>query len=525
MTAVRSYAPPGLGFPHEAPDPRLAAPCASFLAANLTQCVRACRKAARAGDASLRVDALVLCARALIRLGRNRDALSTLESLDVAGDPRAVVVAMLRGAALLRLGEAAQGASELERVIASGLDSGVAVEALLELTRIDLAENDHAAAAERLSRVPARFDTIGARVLEHRGFVAFAACRYDEALEAWRACLDTYAACGVVDQLIAANIAFALCLIALERIDPDVWDLARRLADQCSFLRRGPSLTAHEIHYVSSLWHDLYGRPVEALESARSCEATAPSPIGRVLARCCRAAVFFHYGERLACAEACSTIRQEFDALEDDAAALFNGTGVVAEIAETLATIGDADGAEAALARRAPPIGRPAAVLDSYTRASDYHVKSFVADAVGETLKARHLLDQAFGEWRKIGNRRHALLAAIRLLEIGPHPEASAYADDVTRSLPPESWMRIAYVRLTQRLPSSQSVSLNRAQRDVLGMLVRGMSTAEIAKERRRSEGTTRNTISSLLQAFGVPNRQALLSEYMQRTSGPGATG
>jgi DNA-binding CsgD family transcriptional regulator len=505
--------PARLGFPYEDPDARLASACASFLAGKLARCVASCRKAARSADASLRFEAALLWARALIRLGRNDDAVAVLDATDAGGDPRGGVVAMLRGTARMRLGEA-DGVRELERLVADGLDTPGAVEAVLEMTRIDLRDTDHVTAGARLAALPVPFGPIGARVLEHRGFVAFSGSRYDDALEAWRASLEMFAACGVFDQLIAANIAFATCIIAVERIDPALWERAQRLVARCTFLRRGPTITAHQLHYVASLWHDLYGRPMDALVSARNAEAFAPTPLERVAARCARAAVFFHYGERLACADACSTIRADFAALEVPGVVCNVEDDSVSEIAETLATIGDADGAIAALARRGNTV-----FLNSTTRAGDRHVQSLVADAVGETFKARHLLEQAFWEWRGLGNRRRALLAALRLLEIGPHPDASAYADDITRSLPPESWARAAYVRLTRNLPASQSVSLNRAQRDVLDMLVRGMSTAEIAKARRRSQGTTRNTVSSLLRAFGVPTRQALLSEHMRRTS------
>ncbi len=514
MTAVSSPAP--LGFPYEEPDKRLAAATEAFLAGDLTRCIHACRTAARSSDAWLRFDAAVLSARALIRLGKNWEARSTLERLDAADDPRAAVVTMLHGAALMRLGERAKGAAELERVTARGLDDPVAVEATLEISRMDLQFNDFAAATRRLSLVPARNDMMGARVLEHRAFAAFARSQYDDALEGWQASLDLFAACGATDQLIVANITFGMSIVALERIDPDVWDRAARLADGCSYLRRGPSVTAHQLHYVASLWHDLFGRPLEALQSIRFSEEFAPTDLARLAARGGRAAVFHHYGERLACAEECSTMRRDFGALDSSSVARVEDENSVSEIAQTLAEIGDSDGAIAALSRHDLATDRHDAPLHSSTRAATFHVDSLIADAAGETFKARHLLDQAFQAWQRLGNRRRALFAAIHLLEIGPHREALAYADAVTRSLPPESWVRAAYVRLSQRLPASESRSLNRAQRDVLEMLVRGLSTAEIAQRRGRSEGTTRNTISSLLRTFGVSTRQALLAEYLK---------
>jgi|GEM_PF-3219835 len=519
---VPASAPAGSGFPYEDADARLAPACASFLAGHLVECVRRCRAAMRLADASLRTDAAILWARCAIRLGRQREVLTILDQLDMRpDDPRTLVAAMLRGAALMRLGEIAQGTHELQRVVDTGLDNPVAVEAALEMARGDFEAYDFAKAAQRLSAAPVGCDTIGARVLEYRGFIAFYECRYDEAVELWRASLGVSESCGIIDHMVTANIAFALCIIATDRIDVQLWNFAQRWASRSSHLRRRNSNTAHQLHILSAAWHELHGRPIDALQSARSAESFASSPVARLIARCRRAAVLFHYGERLASAEACSAIRQEFARLDVANAPYGADEDVASEIAGTLAMLGDAEGAAEALARRVAPVKRITAPrFDSSEVATDYDVQSLVADAAGETLKARHLLERAFFAYRRLGLRRQALLAALRLLEMGPHRDASAYADEVTRRLPPESWARVAFVRLSRREPAAGVVQLNRAEREVLDMLLRGMSTAGIAKARGRSEGTTRNTVSAVLRAFNVPNRQALLAEYMKRTGG-----
>lgn len=55
--------------------------------------------------------------------------------------------------------------------------------------------------------------------------------------------------------------------------------------------------------------------------------------------------------------------------------------------------------------------------------------------------------------------------------------------------------------------------TLTTAERDVLGLVSRGLSNAQIAKERRRSIRTIANQVASLLTKTGVPNRKALAAK------------
>lgn len=64
---------------------------------------------------------------------------------------------------------------------------------------------------------------------------------------------------------------------------------------------------------------------------------------------------------------------------------------------------------------------------------------------------------------------------------------------------------------LVLSLPTEVSVEgLTPAERDVLALVRRGLSNAEIATLRGRSRSTVANQVSALLRKLGVPSRAAL---------------
>jgi DNA-binding NarL/FixJ family response regulator len=92
---------------------------------------------------------------------------------------------------------------------------------------------------------------------------------------------------------------------------------------------------------------------------------------------------------------------------------------------------------------------------------------------------------------------REKLIEAIRDTAAGktpvdPNVAGKLFAQVVQGTVPPDT---------------SIAENLSEREREVLGLLARGMSNAEIARQLYLSEGTVRNYVSAILAKLGVPDR------------------
>lgn len=65
--------------------------------------------------------------------------------------------------------------------------------------------------------------------------------------------------------------------------------------------------------------------------------------------------------------------------------------------------------------------------------------------------------------------------------------------------------------------PSDQAIDLTEREREVLALLVKGMSNKEIAKQLHRSPFTVRHHVSQLLKRLGAANRAEVAAIAVQR--------
>jgi DNA-binding CsgD family transcriptional regulator len=192
-------------------------------------------------------------------------------------------------------------------------------------------------------------------------------------------------------------------------------------------------------------------------------------------------------------------------------------------VAETLALIGDGAGAAAALHRLDTMSPEQIALLhdEPMKRAYLAFVEGLTADANSDAFSAQHRYRDALRAFSEIGMARRALLAALRLGELNGEPELFAFVEEHAHALPASSWIRTRAARFAAWQTDPLLAELTRADREVLELLYEGKSTAQIAAFRGRSAQTIRNTVSKLLKAFGVDNRQALIKECSSRGAFP----
>jgi DNA-binding CsgD family transcriptional regulator len=190
------------------------------------------------------------------------------------------------------------------------------------------------------------------------------------------------------------------------------------------------------------------------------------------------------------------------------------------DLAELYAPI-DASLALAYVARYKDAGTRFAATLasrdDRRVGAQESYAFGVVQLALGERSEAQRLLRQAFAVYDSIGYDWRAGRTALALAEATNDPAWRERASVKLASYG-RSWLTAnvstppASLHAGQAAVPQQLGSLTNAQRAVYELLLRGLSTIEIAAEQQRSEFTVRNHIKAIFKAFGVNSRPALLA-------------
>ncbi len=470
-------------------------------------------------------DAVVLLrARALLRLRRAPEAIAVLaERFDAAGERREEPVAtMLRGTAYVRSGDVERGLAVLHDAArqAGAADVTLRSEIALGLALARYSAGDLGGAETELERVDPGADVVFARALELRGWIAKRRSDFRAAAECFESALAQLDRSRQRDRFTEASVVTALGNIAVELLDEARWDAMRQRGDRIAW--DGEAMAYYRFwHEMNrSMGDETYGRPRDALQAARKAAAAAPSDAFRIFAHCRRAAVLLAYDELLGYEDLAATIRAEFDAIDIGALHAFEEVNLPAVIVATLASIGDAAGAASALERLNALSAAQLAVLTDEPLERGYltYVEALVADANGDTFSAQHGYRDALRAFRDTGAVRRAVVAALSLVDLNADESAQRYVDAHVARLPAESWLRVRATKASERRDDPLLAELTRAEREVLELLYDGRSTADIAAIRGRSPQTIRNTVSTLLKAFSVDNRAALISECRRRS-------
>jgi DNA-binding CsgD family transcriptional regulator len=392
-------------------------------------------------------------------------------------------------------------------------------EITLERARTAYAARDLDLAERTVLEIESSAGPLAARGLALRAWIAFQRNDHGGADGFGRAAIAHAATLPPGSARVQSSVLSMLATLAVERLDFSLWSFVEEHADRFDLTLPAFSELGHRLHWGRSTLYDANGQPEGALDSGRDVTRLAASEASSLLGRCYRAAVLLHYGERLAHRDLASSIRRKFESVDLAAIRDWTTAALPIAVAETLALMGDAEGAASALRKRRAIVNLPPSPYSQNRAwlAMNAYAEGVVADTSGGTLLAQRRFRQAFGTYRDIGFVRPAMIVALRLADMTGDAALCAYVDDHARGLSPRSWIRTKLAAHGLHQSDSVLQRLSRAEREILAHLVDGRSTADISAVRSRSPQTTRNTISKLYAAFGVGSRSALLREVARR--------
>jgi DNA-binding CsgD family transcriptional regulator len=470
----------------------------------------------RTPDAQERRRRAMLRASALCALGRFADALGALAGVPEPSTPDgAILLIVLRARIALGSGDHATGRALLERARCERTGSSLHARAEIsyECARFAYGERDFDVAEAALREIPAGLGAWDARAAALRAEMAFLRYDYDGTAHAGRAAIAQAQALPIPQAVLQAGVLETLAVVAAERLDFALWSYVEEHSRHLDLGTPALDPLAFRLHWARSVLFEANGKPDDALEEARSASRVTASKALALLGRCRRASILIRYGESLAFRDLAASIRRQFSALELADIRDWNAAVVPAVVAETLALMGDVEGAARALRARGALVNLPDSphAVHGAQAAHFAYADGMLADASGSTLLAKRRYRAAFEEYREIGFTRRAMMAALRLADMTGDAAMTAYLERHTRELSPRSWLRVRLASAAGRAGTNVLGTLSRAEREILAHLIDGRSTAEIARARGRSAQTTRNSISKLFAAFGVDSRSALL--------------
>ncbi len=463
-----------------------------------------------------RVEAAFWLARAALRAGSPARALVALD--DVAGLPEGteerVTAAALRGTALVRLGQGAEGVALLERAVGdAALAEGPArAEAGydLALAYFGLGRLDEAESALDAHADPAAGITY-ARALELYGWIEVRRDRYPIAARHFLDALGVLRATPQRDAPMAASLLYGMTTIALDTLDLKLF--ARVRADVDALLV-SPALQTRwfAIRQNHAFVELLDGNAAEAWRIADETLAESLAGAQRVAAlvtaaRVARAAGDAFSPEQLVRKAAAIALDVDWAATGADEraalpAAIRDAAEVDPALAERLLALSDA----------LPAVRAPVDALEGVRRldALEDLARAALARAHGDTAKATARLRAAAGAFNARGLRFDEAVALLALIEVVSTDEALQRADELTRVVP-RSWLRRRFAALSERARGVEQLST--AEHRVMLAICEGRSTAEIAARFGRSKNTIRNQTRRVYEVMGVRTRSALVAK------------
>ena len=482
------------------------------------RCLALCA-AAHPRDAHSHLEFALLNARALLRLDRPDEALIVLRDAGAipCGADQSITLRMLTGAAHVRRGELDLG---LELLLAAQADGATAhrtirSEIALNIALAQYGRRDFDGAERALHLVEPDADIVYARALEYFGWVASSRVDGERATAMFVDALDALDRCRHYDRFLEANCIRALAHLAVERLDRQTWAIVEERRAKMDWSADGLAQPRFWIAYCAATYAgEVQGNALKAAREARASESGAPSAAYRVQARCKRAAIARCAAEPISQRDHAESAAELYASLDPGE---FTGDEPIVSlvVADELASLGCADEARSAVgtflkfARTSPMLWMThSPVTYAYQRL----VEGAALEAAGERRTAIRRYTEAFELYVKIGYKRRAVCAALRLARLSSAPVPLAYADAQTRRLSAQSWLRREVQSANQH-----TLRLTTVQREVLALICQGTSNPDIAAARKRSIHTIRNLVARLFVMFAVSSREELAVECVRR--------
>jgi DNA-binding CsgD family transcriptional regulator len=471
-------------------------------------------------------EAHLLLARTQLRLGAPSQALAVLTRVGASAKrEQRAEAAMLKGVAFSRLGDAASSRSQFsaaQRLLRAG--EALQAEAIYHQAACEWIERRLDRASALLERLPQeRSADLNLHVSILRGAIASAsqnlAAQGAILLEALRLCGNG----GQVETYLYAMLVTQIASLAVELPSAELRDAALARIDMVAWTPDIGDLHFHAVRAVA--WrHALEGDEFNAFRRLKHALAAARTDAWRVAALADRAYLAQALGEK----------RWAAQELRDahELAAKVDWAGVAGEEKLALPVLAEL------FAARDPAVAIGYATTFSnvgkkYPRilssSKDVRVEALEAYslgkvqlAMGERTEAKRLLANAWKIYERIGVLWRGARAALALAEIDDAQKWRARASSALTAYP-RSWL----ARERGAAPSAQNVlpaqaaALTQAQRAVLGLLLEGHGTDQIAKIRDCSTFTVRNHIKAIFKTFGVSSRSALIVKATRGTSQP----
>jgi DNA-binding CsgD family transcriptional regulator/tetratricopeptide (TPR) repeat protein len=490
----------------------------AWFAGAFERCLELCA-AARPRDAESKMHLALVSARALLRLARADEALTALR--DAAAIPcktdEAMTVRMLTGAAYVLRGDLEQGLDLLvaAQADAAGAHRTIQSEIALNIALAQYGRGRFDEAERALNAVESDSDIVFARALQYRGWLAFARADSARATTFFVSALHHHDRCRHHDRFVEVGCIRSLAHLAVERLDRRTWSIVEDRRARLEWPGTELAAARFWITYCAATFaSDVQGNLLAAAREAREAERIAPTEAYRVQAQCKRAAIARCAGEPLSQRDHVDAAAELYAALAPSE--LAGDEAIVPLIlAEELANAGCAIEARSAFdtfvkVSRASPLVwmRRWPTTYAYQRLVEAHV----LECGGERRTAARRYREAFDLYTKLGYKRRAVNAALRLARIFAAPDAVRYADVHTRRLPAQSWLRREAHAVNQ-----PALNLTAVQREVLGLICQGKSNPDIARMRKRSLHTIRNLVARLFVIFAVSSREELAVECVRR--------
>jgi DNA-binding CsgD family transcriptional regulator len=475
------------------------------------------------------VEATLLRARSLYRLRRYPETIALLEPVlsGFADGDETSTAHMLLGSSIARSGDVARGLAILDATAARADERRV--------HRAVQAEIAHARAlahwarrefdqTERLARTAeaAGADIISVRATQLRAFVALAELRFGEALALFNLTYDAYWRCRERDADLAEMIVHQIAVLEIvlrSRSVPGTHALAerRRVRDPWDTTTDVPTVTRLQTNVLDAWLFALDGDRDTAFRKARQAEEMATETAWRVWALAGRAALAGAFGE--------AGSAREHAAFAVELAQRVRWADTTGEervglllLAEVLA-VTDSASATAILATydALPGPMDPDHAFSSDPRlgALEDYVRGAVQRVTGNTVAAHELLAKAARTYESCGHLWRTALARLELHAVasrGGHLDAARAI--VAKHFPTSFLAR----RVGTDTVSDPIVArLTPAQRDVLALLLDGLSAREIATKTGRAYNTVRVHIDRLREAFEAPSIHALVVDCHRR--------